>query len=304
MVNFRYHVVSLVAVFLALALGILMGTTVISENLVNQLRRDARHFADRSSELRGQVDVLEGDITFLRRFGDGIVPTVVSRRLQGKQVVLLIQDRASDDVIVAITGALQMAGVPKPAMLRMTKTWSLTDEADRDRLALAVSSTSKQPDALAEQSAGALAARIVSPSDPKQERDLLRRLADAGFLKLDDLPQGAFPAPGAALVVVASGDADALPSYDRFFKPLLKGIQGRRPLVIAEGQRATDSIATRVRGDGDLNDAIGTVDHADTAAGQISLVWAVQAAVEVRQALHLGTGDGATGIMPVEFSKP
>ena len=34
MVSFRYHVVSIVAVFLAIGLGILMGTTVVRQGVV------------------------------------------------------------------------------------------------------------------------------------------------------------------------------------------------------------------------------------------------------------------------------
>ena len=38
MINLRYHIVSLAAAFLAFGLGILAGTTVISDRLVEQLQ--------------------------------------------------------------------------------------------------------------------------------------------------------------------------------------------------------------------------------------------------------------------------
>ena len=38
MISFRYHLVSIIAVFLALVLGIVMGTTVIKQGVITSLR--------------------------------------------------------------------------------------------------------------------------------------------------------------------------------------------------------------------------------------------------------------------------
>ena len=43
MINFRFHLVSLVAVFLALGLGILVGSTVIDQGIVNRLDSEINH---------------------------------------------------------------------------------------------------------------------------------------------------------------------------------------------------------------------------------------------------------------------
>ena len=39
MISFRYHVVTIVAIFVALAVGILMGTTLLDQGLVSDLQR-------------------------------------------------------------------------------------------------------------------------------------------------------------------------------------------------------------------------------------------------------------------------
>jgi len=39
MINFRFHLVSLIAVFLALGLGILVGSTVVDQVIVDRLDR-------------------------------------------------------------------------------------------------------------------------------------------------------------------------------------------------------------------------------------------------------------------------
>ncbi len=63
MIDFRYHLVSLIAVFLAVALGIVIGTTALNnpisadiEARVDQLEQDKRQLEDRTQELTAQVD--------------------------------------------------------------------------------------------------------------------------------------------------------------------------------------------------------------------------------------------------------
>jgi hypothetical protein len=66
MINFRYHLVSLTAVFLALGVGLLLGTTFLDDALENQLRSDLEELehdldraGERNGELRQQLDAFE-----------------------------------------------------------------------------------------------------------------------------------------------------------------------------------------------------------------------------------------------------
>lgn len=59
MINFRYHVVSLVAVFLALAVGIVMGSTVIDRAIVDGLRNRIDTANKNTEEKRAENDQLK-----------------------------------------------------------------------------------------------------------------------------------------------------------------------------------------------------------------------------------------------------
>ena len=83
MINFRFHLVSLVAVFLALALGVVMGSTVIDRAIVDRLssqidsvkkRADAERADNRA--LRDQVKGLETSHDFL----DAALVALVARQ--------------------------------------------------------------------------------------------------------------------------------------------------------------------------------------------------------------------------------
>ncbi|MEX2421373.1 MAG: copper transporter, partial [Actinomycetota bacterium] len=60
MISFRYHIVTIVAVFLALGLGVLAGTTVIDQQIVDGLRAQIVQANRQVGELQADVDALSG----------------------------------------------------------------------------------------------------------------------------------------------------------------------------------------------------------------------------------------------------
>ena len=80
MIDFRYHLVSLIAVFLAVALGIIIGTTALNEPIqadiegqVTDLEQDKRALEDRTQQLQAQLDTADS-------FADAVAPVLVERR--------------------------------------------------------------------------------------------------------------------------------------------------------------------------------------------------------------------------------
>src|SRR2546425_9755169 len=89
MINFRFHLVSLIAVFLALALGVVMGSTVIDRAVVNGLENRIKHVENKAearkrenTDLRSQVDQLQGAI-------DGAAAFAVTGRLESVRVAVV-----------------------------------------------------------------------------------------------------------------------------------------------------------------------------------------------------------------------
>jgi len=97
MLNFRFHVVSLVAVFLALAIGIIMGSTVIDRALVDTLE-------DQQQSLRGTLDDLTEENTSLRQELDDLREG--SERLASEGGERLLADTLADVpvLVVAVRG--------------------------------------------------------------------------------------------------------------------------------------------------------------------------------------------------------
>src|SRR6476659_139662 len=89
MLDFRYHALSLVAVFLALAIGIVLGVT-IGDSLVSDaersLRGDLRANVEdaRNAEAQARADLAGRD-----RMLDELYPQLVTARLSGERVALV-----------------------------------------------------------------------------------------------------------------------------------------------------------------------------------------------------------------------
>src|SRR5437763_11797200 len=89
MVNLRYHVVSLVAVFLALGIGVLMGTTVINKVTVDQLRKRLDSVAASVRQTRHDNDRLNAQVRTWERFADQGRDQLLQGRLKGVPVLVI-----------------------------------------------------------------------------------------------------------------------------------------------------------------------------------------------------------------------
>ncbi len=74
MVNFRFHIVSLIAVFLALGLGILMGSTVVKGAIVDRLDREIDQVRKESDNLRNANRQTNDDLDRVERRSSRIRP--------------------------------------------------------------------------------------------------------------------------------------------------------------------------------------------------------------------------------------
>ena len=110
MLDFRYHALSLVAVFLALAIGIVLGVT-IGDSLVSDAERSLR------GDLRADVENAHADATKARgelggrdRMLDQIYPKLVASRLSGGRVAVVSWGPLPDNVESGVRDAVSKGG--------------------------------------------------------------------------------------------------------------------------------------------------------------------------------------------------
>lgn len=111
MLDFRYHALSLVAVFLALTVGLLLGVAIGDKGLVSNAGHNVRQSLQRNvSEAKAESRELRNQIRTHERFESQAIPLLVDGRLQGMRVGLIGIGGLDNGVIGDVRDALKETG--------------------------------------------------------------------------------------------------------------------------------------------------------------------------------------------------
>ena len=106
----RYHIASLAAVFLALAIGILIGSE-FGDEIVSDTRDNLESsLTDNLEEAQDRADDLSRDLKLSDAFGEGVYPTLVGDRLANRSIGILALGDISEDLAAEIENALGPTG--------------------------------------------------------------------------------------------------------------------------------------------------------------------------------------------------
>src|SRR5215217_980372 len=100
MLTFRYHLVTLVAVFLALAVGVVVGSTFVGPAVVESLRNQVDDVSATLDERKAANDRLSDQNEQLQEVIDEAAPYAVEGRLDGTSVLVVADRGVSEDVVV------------------------------------------------------------------------------------------------------------------------------------------------------------------------------------------------------------
>jgi hypothetical protein len=301
LISFRYHLVSIVSVFLALALGVLVGTTVVNQGVIDELNNRTNSAVKRAKDLETQVGDLQGQVEEWSSFATAVEPLLVEGQLTGTEIVLVTQEGVDPSDLERVRRALENAGAKVVAELVITRRMALTDQAARVELAELVGSfQSTDPVGLAETAAQRLASRLTAgPISP--DADVIDRLRTAGFLVIRG---GGTPedigATFQSVVLLAGGSDQRVVDPARFLQPLATSlVESSRPLVAAETTQSALPFVTLIRNDGALDGDLVTVDNADQIPGRVAIVFGLRDLLaSPGQGGDYGVKDGASGILP------
>lgn len=258
MFDFRYHALSLAAVFLALGIGIVLGVTIgdslvseTEEGLRSNLRGDLVSARDQVEDLRGELG--ERDEVIERSY-----PLLVADRLERQRVAIVVLGSLPDDVAGPMRDAIRDAGG------EVDSTSVLASPPDERALGDAV---------------GGRFERLGSDEDLL--RDLGERIGRSIVLggrmanrlerQLDEEFQGDYEGADAVVVYREPAD-DQSDTAVALQESLIDGLVTRRNVPVVGVERSdTDPSQIRFYRDNGLS----TVDNLDEAAGRIALVFAL-----------------------------
>jgi len=308
-IDFRYHIVSIVAVFLALGLGLFIGSTSLRGTVGANITAQTEAVTHRNSVLRGQLSDARNQIGDDQAFDSAVTPYAVQGRLAGDSVVVVSAPGVSDSMRTDVLNALTDAGATINGDVRLQD--ALIDPAQdqflgtlADRVAIG---SRPLPNAAGGVRALALLADVLVTNGqrpPVSHNAAAKVLAayDAGSLTN---VSGNGPQP-ANLAILLSGPAptggDAQTNAQKtsllatFARYLDRDAVGT---VVAGPATAADSggLLDVVRSDKAARSAVSTVDTLDAPSGVIATVFAL-AEQAVGRSGSYGIGPGADAPLP------
>jgi hypothetical protein len=109
-IDFRYHLVSIVAVFLALTVGLVIGATALKPKVEDTLNRASISEQHKISTLQAQIQDLDNQLSSDQAAAKADAPRLLDGLLTGQRVVLVTAPGADSSTITGVTAALQQAG--------------------------------------------------------------------------------------------------------------------------------------------------------------------------------------------------
>lgn len=303
MISFRQHVVTIVAIFLALALGMLAGSAFIQPRLVEQLRAQVEDQRRTMDDLRAQVGELRDRLAAERAFNDVALGHLTQGRLLGQRVVVVAQEGLDEDALSEARRALEEAGAT-PVVLVARGTLAPEDADAQAALAELLGRPDADPAELPVLAARALAERLASDvrREPRDE-ELLRVLLGEGYLAPADagLSDEVLAEVGGSrqVVLVLAGGANPDPPMppEVFAVPLAERL-AELGLPVAAGEPAETAVpfVELLRRAGP--EGLVTVDDVDESRGGAALVLGLQRLILTGEGGDYGVEDGSAPLPP------
>ncbi len=303
MISWRYHLVSIVAVFLALGLGILVGTTVLNDSLVNSLRTRTETLQAQTSDLRDQLDAAVQRSAGMDRFAADVQPFLIAGRLLGQPLVVVTVDGADGGALDETAAVLDRSGARLITTITLQPAIVPDGGANGQDLARLLGlPADTSPEDLMSAAADALAERLAqSPLRAGTGDDLLGQLLSGGFVVapgLSDADLASVGGPGQVIVVIGGASAASKPATEGLLTPLVADLVDRQMTTVAA--EASDRTSTFVSS---LTDTAGsaalvTVDGLDQAIGGSALVLGIARSLETGEGGAFGVGDQSSQTLP------
>lgn len=281
MIDFRYHLVSLVAVFLALAVGIILGAGPLADPIGDTLTGQVDKLREDRNQLNEQLTQAQSEINVQDQTIEQFAPRIFNGFLQGVPVALVVLPDAEAEDVKAVNDIIATAGGSVSAQINLQDNFfAPAKQAYRE----ALSSQLRQylSDATRATTPESTLAAAIGQLVFMGQNDSL-----SGILTVEETPliQVANPAsqPARAAIIVGSGPVEPqnekqLKALESRTKNLIEFAQTLNTfasgVVLYGSAQGENDLLTKVRSGGN---PVPTVDSIGTKTSLISLPFALVA---------------------------
>ncbi|KMO82322.1 copper transporter [Mycolicibacterium chlorophenolicum] len=309
MISLRSHAISLAAVFLALAIGIALGSGLLSNTVLSGLRDDKAQMQTEIDSLTNDRNALNEKLSAAGDFDAQMAPRILRGSLADKSVVLFRTPDAADDDVDALARLVSEAGGTVTGTVGLTQ--EFVDANSAEKLLSVVNSPivpagtqlSTTTVDQGSQAGDLLGIALLINRDPKlapvndDQRDtVLTALRDTGFITYGADRIGA---ANTALIVTGGALGDDAGNQGATVARFAAGLAPHGSGVVLAGRDGAASGTSAVavaRSDNALTSTVSTVDNVDRESGRITTVLALSALINNGKPGQYGSGQGASAV--------
>lgn len=287
MIDFRYHALSLIAVLVALAVGLLVGVSIGDAGLISSAERALREDVEqRVQDARDETRALQAVLARRDEYEQRSFGAVAGDRLRGRRIAVVFLHDAEREAFDDVRAAVEEAGGDLVSVSSMREPLDLAAVAEATGIE-AYESLADDPE-LAENFARRMGRQLVGGG--RLLREIRRELLESS--------SGVFE--GAEGVVVVRTDPgerpEDAPDPEPFIEAFVDGLQSFETPVAGVELISTDPSQIGWYSEQDL----ASVDNVDEVSGRASLVYALSGAADGAY----GIKDTADALVPVALSEP
>jgi hypothetical protein len=276
----RQHAISIAAIFIALAIGVVLGSGLLSSGLVSGLRDDKSDLENEIGALQETNNQLGEQLNAADSFDDAVSGRVVRDALADRSVVVITTPDADPGDVDGIENAIGASGAAVTGRVSLTDSFVSAASGDDLRTRL----TNVVP--------AGIQLRTGAVDQGSMAGDLL-----GSVLLLNPetaQPQSSPEELALALETLRSEDGNRGAIVARF----AGGLDGRGAGTVLAGRTAAaegNGPIAVVRADAALSAGVSTVDNVDRVAGRVTTSLALQEQLD-GAAGRYGTGPNATAV--------
>ncbi|MGF7124983.1 hypothetical protein J2X34_005433 [Rhodococcus sp. BE178] len=303
----RQHAISIAAIFLALAIGVVLGSGLLSNGMLSGLRDDKAELQNEIEDLNQENNQLGEQLMSADGFDSAVADRIVRDTLAQRSVILVTTPDADPADIDGINRVVAQAGGAITGRVSLTK--SFVDSVNGDQLRTTVTNIipagiqlrtgAVDQGSLAGDLLGSvllLNPQTAQPQTTPEERGLaLETLRGGGFIDYDGTVQPA------QLAVVLTGEGDPENTGGNRGAVIARfagALDGRGAGTVLAGPPAAAEGSGPIavaRADAAVSAVLTTVDNVDRESGRITTVLALQEQLGGGSGRY-GTGPGATAV--------
>ena len=307
MIDFRYHLVSLISVFLALAVGVVLGAGPLQNSLGTALNDQVTALRENRNATQAKLEQTETAVNERDSYITQAATSLLPGTLASKNVAMVLLPDAKAEDADAIAAQLKNAGATVTGRVSLTSTWvDLSRENYRSTFSGQVqghlgSTNSKDANGiLGEALAKALTANDDSSRVLMDMLSVTVYKSGTPFISVDSTPTAA-----AEMIVVvgprpqaSSGKGatvEASPGEDpKAWAKALEGTAGRAPTVVVGSADGDGGVVGIIRSE---KAKVTTIDSVGQIAASVSTPLAL-ASTRAGTTGHYGFDKGAEAVMP------